>query len=105
MGMTKLSEGLREALEQNGYRLEHIENTGPGTIIAHVSNNTPFQASPQPRHGTNDKPGVPRHGGNRAMALAFGSQKDWDTPHEPDKRESKEMKAIRHYTPPPPRKP
>ena len=28
-----------------------------------LGNITPFQASPQPRYGTNGKPGVPRHGG------------------------------------------
>ena len=62
--MSRLSEVIREALEQNSYRLYYIEDTGSGTITAHVGKYTPIQASPQPRHGTNGKPGVPKHGGN-----------------------------------------
>lgn len=61
-------------------------------IFIGMGNNTPLTGSPQPRGGTSSKPGIPGHG-------------DFDTPNTEMARESKEMRATRHYTPPPPRKP
>ena len=63
-----------------------------GDIFAALRDCTPHQAPSQPR------------GGTLSLSDILGPV-EWDAPPAPDKRESKEMRATRHYTPSPPRKP
>ena len=60
-----IEDAMREAVRQAMYIPRHIIIEGYKRDIEQLGYTAAFLALSQPRHGTNDKPGVPRHGGNR----------------------------------------
>ena len=77
---------------KGGEQLEEELQADFEETVDELGNNTPHQTPLQPRDST------------LSLSDILGPV-EWDAPPAPDKRESKEMRATRHYTPSPPRKP